>query len=111
MAAFELAYAIELPAFPMPAIDAVFTIQPFEAFSALAAFLEHLNGPITFVCSIECHRSSVIASKSSKGIGSTVAAVPALLTKISNPPSLSIALKTIASALSGSDTSPGAAID
>ena len=108
IAALELEYAMELPAFPIPAMDAVFTMQPFVCLNAAVAILEHLKGPITLVCMICCQRSSVIKSKFSKGIGSVVAAVPALLIKTSKPPRPSIAADTILSALSAQDMSPGA---
>src|SRR4051812_33031824 len=92
-----------------PAIEAVLQIAPCAAFSAGTAACAQRKGPIRLVVKILDQKSSVSASRSENGIGVGVAGVPALLTRKSSRPRLSIALITIRSASAGRDTSPGAA--
>src|SRR4029077_9673706 len=90
-----------------PAIEAVLQIAPRASLSAGAAAWAQRNGPIRLVLRIVDQKFSVSASKSANGIGVGVAGVPALLTRKSRRPSVSMALATMRSASPGCDTSPG----
>jgi hypothetical protein len=68
------------------------------------------KGPSRLVARIAAQKSSLSRSSSAGGIGSAVAEVPALLTRKSSRPSAPIASCTIRSAVSGLETSPGAAM-
>src|SRR5580704_720473 len=102
-------YAMLDPGMLRPATDAVLQTAPRAARKAGAAARVHRNGPSRLVIKMVCQKGSSSRSSSAGAMGSTVAGVPALLTRKSSRPSTSMAFPTIFSAAPGLDTSPGTA--
>ena len=91
-----------------PAIEAVFTTAPPEAFSAPAAALVQRKTPIRFTCSRVSHSSSVMRWRSLLGMAVRLPGVPALLARKSSRPRSATACSTMRTQSSASPTLPGA---